>query len=181
MKQQDTMNKSVFKWELVGIIFIVLAGGALHFVYDWSGQWRPLAVIAAVNESTWEHLKLAFWPALVFFFIELFYIRKSGNNFFFAKAIGILLMPVSITVLFYAYTAFTEDMLAIDLTIFIVAVVIGQLTSYKLLKMKSLPAWTNGLGVVLLILMTLAFATLTYYAPELPIFKDPVSGGYGIQ
>jgi hypothetical protein len=175
------MKMSLLKWELVGIAFIVLAGGALHFVYDLSGQWRPLAVIAAVNESTWEHLKLAFWPALIYFLVEIAYIRKSSNNFSFAKAIGILLMPVSITVFFYGYTAFIEDMLAIDLTIFVVAVIIGQFTSYKILKMSPLPKWLNYLGIVLLVLMTIAFGTLTYYAPELAIFRDPVNGGYGIQ
>jgi hypothetical protein len=175
------MEKSILKWELIGIAFIVLAGGALHFVFELSGEWRPLAVIAAVNESTWEHLKLGFWPALIYFFVECFYIRKSSHNFFFAKAIGILLIPVSITVLFYAYTAFMEDMLAIDLTIFVVAVVIGQLASYEILRMRPLPAWTNGVGVALLLLMTGAFSTLTYHTPELPVFQNPEGGGYGIQ
>ncbi len=153
----------------------------MHFVFELSGEWHPLAVIAAVNESTWEHLKLGFWPALIYFCVECFYIRKSSSNFFSAKAIGILLIPVSITVLFYAYTAFMEDMLAIDLTIFVVAVVIGQLTGYKILKINPLPKWTNGVGIALLVLMTAAFSTLTYHAPEMLIFKDPVSGGYGIQ
>jgi hypothetical protein len=175
------MKNQNFKWELIGMIFIVLAGGLLHFVFAWSGSWKPLAVIAAVNESTWEHLKLAFWPALVWFLIEIFYIRKTSNNFYFAKAISILLIPVSITVLFYVYTAFMEDMLAIDLTIFVVAVIIGQGVSYKILKVKPLPRWTNVTGTALLVLMTIVFSTLTYYAPELGIFRDPVNGGYGIQ
>jgi hypothetical protein len=175
------MKNSILKWEIIGIVFIVLAGGLLHFVFEWSGSWRPLAIIAAVNESTWEHLKLAFWPALVWFLIEIFYIRKTSNNFYFAKAISILLIPVSITVLFYVYTAFMEDMLAIDLTIFVVAVIIGQGVSYKILKVKPLPRWTNVTGTALLVLMTIVFSTLTYYAPELGIFRDPVNGGYGIQ
>jgi len=174
------MEKSLLKWELIGIAFIILAGGALHFVFEMSGEWHPLAVIAAVNESVWEHLKLGFWPALIYFIVECFYIRRSSNNFFFAKAIGILMIPVSITVLFYVYTAFMEDMLAIDLIIFVVAVVIGQLTSYKLLKIRPLPAWANGLGITILILMTAAFSTLTYHAPEFPAFENPAGGGYGI-
>lgn len=174
------MKKSILRWELIGIAFIVLAGGALHFVFELSGGWRPIAIIAAVNESVWEHLKLAFWPALIYFVVEMFYIRKSSNNFYFGKATGILLMPVSIIVLFYAYTAFMEDMLAIDLTIFVIAVIIGQLTSYKILKMNPLPEWLNSLGTALLVLMTIAFSTLTYFAPGIAIFKDPASGGYGI-
>ena len=175
------MKKSTFKWELVGIVFIVIVGGALHFVFDFSGGWRPLALIAAVNESVWEHLKLGFWPALIYFLIEYRYIRKSSSNFLFAKAIGIFLIPVAITVLFYAYTAFIQDMLAADLIIFVVAVVVGQLTSYMILTLSPLPLWVNRLGMVLLILLAIAFGTLTYYAPQLPMFRDPTSGGYGIQ
>jgi len=174
------MEKPILKWELIGISFIIIAGGALHFVFELSGGWRPLAVIAAVNESVWEHLKLGFWPALIYFIGECFYIRKASDNFFFAKAIGILLIPVTIIVLFYAYTAFMEDMLAIDLTIFVAAVVIGQLTGYKILKILPLPGWANGVGIALLVLMTAAFSTLTYHALEWPIFQDPAGGGYGI-
>jgi hypothetical protein len=174
------MEKLILKWELIGIALIIILGGALHFVFELSGGWRPLAVIAAVNESVWEHLKLGFWPALIYFIVEYFYIRKYSKNFFFAKAIGILVIPVSIIVLFYAYTAFTEDSLAIDLTIFVAAVVIGQSTSYWLLKVESLPSWANGVGIALLVLMTAAFSTLTYHALEWPIFQDPAGGGYGI-
>jgi hypothetical protein len=174
------MKNPILKLELIGIVFIILAGGLLHFVFEWAGGWRPLAIIAAVNESTWEHLKLAFWPTLIWFLIEIFYIRKTSNNFYFAKAIGILLMPIGITVLFYAYTAFMEDMLAIDLTIFVVAVIIGQGVSYKILKAKPLTRWINVIGIALLVLMTAVFSTLTYQAPELEIFRDPVNGDYGI-
>jgi hypothetical protein len=73
-----------------------------------------------------------------------------------------------------------EDMLAIDLTIFVVAVIIGQGVSYKILKAKPLPRWTNVTGIALLVLMTVAFSTLTFYAPEFGIFRDPNNGGYGI-
>lgn len=175
------MKKYALKLELAGIAFIIVLGGALHFVFDLSGEWPPLALIAAVNESVWEHLKLGFWPALIYFLIEYRYIRKSSSNFLFAKAIGILLIPVAITALFYAYTAFFQDMLAADLTIFVVAVVVGQLTSYKVLTVSPLLLWVNRLGMVLLVLLAIAFGTLTYYAPQLPIFRDPISGGYGIQ
>ena len=174
------MKKSARKWELIGIIFIVILGGILHFAFEWSGEWRPLALIAAVNESVWEHLKLGFWPALIYFLIEYGYIIKSTSNFLIAKAIGIYLIPITMTALFYLYTAFVEDMLVADLIIFVLAIVIGQLSSYKMLTTRTWPSWMNGLGLALLILLTIAFSTLTYYAPHLPIFKDPITGSYGI-
>jgi len=175
------MKRSILRWELGGIAFVIILGGALHFVFDFSGEWPPLALIAAVNESVWEHLKLGFWPALIYFLIEYSYINKSTSNLLFAKAIGIFLIPVIITVLFYAYTAFIEDMLVADLLIFAVAVVVGQITSYKMLMLSPLPPWVNRLGMVLIILLAIAFGTLTYYVPQCPIFRDPVSGGYGVQ
>ena len=175
------MKEYIMKWELLGIVFIVITGSALHFVFDLFGGWRPLAIIAAVNESVWERLKLGFWPALIYGFVEYRYINKLSGNFLFAKAIGILLIPLAITVLFYGYTAFTGHILAVDIAIFVVAVVIGQMTSYKILTAAALPSWTKWLGIVLLIIMLIAFATFTYYPPQLPIFRDPLTDGYGIQ
>ena len=49
-------KKSILLWELAGIIFIVVLGSVLHFAFEWSGRWTPIAPIAAVNESVWEHL-----------------------------------------------------------------------------------------------------------------------------
>ena len=175
------MKSIVLRWELSGIIFALLLGALLHFAFDLSGEWLPLASIAAVNESVWEHLKLGFWPVLIYFLIEYRYISKSGSNFLFGKAIGIFLIPFTITVLFYAYTMVIEDILIADLIIFVVAIVVGQLTSYKILTMNPLPSWLNRFGMVFLILLAIAFSTLTYYAPQMPIFKDPITGGYGIQ
>ena len=58
-------SRSILRWEITGAIFIIVIGLALHFVFSWTGGWRPVAVVAAVNESIWEHLKLAFWPGLL--------------------------------------------------------------------------------------------------------------------
>ena len=55
------------KWGLV-FTLAVLGGAALHFLYDvWP---NPLtAVLAPVNESVWEHLKLLYWPFLAAAFV----------------------------------------------------------------------------------------------------------------
>src|SRR6056297_1692189 len=56
--------RAILSREMAGAVFIILVGSTLHFVFDWTGGWRPAALFAAVNESIWEHLKLAFWPGL---------------------------------------------------------------------------------------------------------------------
>jgi hypothetical protein len=59
------MRKKILIYTILGTVFAVFTGSGLHFLFDALGQWRPVAIIAAVNESTWEHLKLAFWPMFI--------------------------------------------------------------------------------------------------------------------
>ncbi len=175
------MRRPVLVWELAGIFFIIIFGSFLHFAFELSGNWKPLALIAAVNESVWEHLKLVFWPGLFYSIFELRYLGKTTNNFIAAKTISLYLMPITIVVLFYSYTFILgEDLFIMDILIFITAVIIGQLVSYKLLTSIKLPQSFNKLAPVFLIIIFLAFSLLTFYAPHLPIFRDPSSGGYGI-
>jgi hypothetical protein len=175
------MKRSVLRWELVGVGVIFLAGSLFHFLFDWSGGLAPVGVIAAVNESVWEHFKIAFWPALIYAIIEYPFLKRYTNNFFIAKAIGIYVMPVVIAAIFYAYTAiFGEEVLAVDILIFLVAVALGQLASYKILTLEQWPRWLCGLGVVMVVLLAVAYGVFTFYPPHLGVFRDAVSGGYGI-
>src|SRR5512136_2835991 len=135
MKSKENKQPSlIFRWEMWGILFVVLAGSLLHFTFDFSGGWKPLCIISAVNESVWEHLKLAFWPAFIWTVIEYFFTRKaykeSHVGLIFPEAVGAYVMPLVIVVVFYSYTAFTgHSILAVDLSTFVVAVVIGQIVS----------------------------------------------------
>jgi hypothetical protein len=175
------MKRSVLKWELVGIGVIFIVGALFHFLFEWSGNLEPVGVIAAVNESVWEHFKIAFWPALFYAIFEYPFLRRSTSNFMVAKAIGIYVMPVAIAVIFYSYTAIVgEEILIVDILIFFVAVALGQLASYKILTVRRWPRWTGGLGLVMVIALAVAFGVFTFYPPHLPIFRDAVSGGYGI-
>lgn len=78
----------VQRWETVGIVFIILVGATLHFVFEWSGCWRPIAWLAAVNESVGEHLKLALWPAVAFALAEYLAFGSRMAGFWAAKGIG---------------------------------------------------------------------------------------------
>jgi hypothetical protein len=177
-------SSNLLRWEMWGIIFISLAGSLLHFSFALSGDWKPLGIISAVNESVWEHLKLAFWPALFYAFIEYFVIRPKsslGHNFFLAKAIGAFSMPVVIVIVFYTYTSFvTESILVVDITTFWVAVAVGQILSYFLITHLKLSISFTWLGLGLFGAGALIFAIFTFYPPHLGIFQDSNTLGYGI-
>jgi len=175
------MKRPILKWELVGIAIISSVGALLHFAFEWSGQLPPIGVFAAVNESVFEHLKLTYWPALLYASIEYRLVRVSANNFLVAKTAGIYVMPVVIMALFYAYTTATgtENLIA-DIMIFIGAVALGQLTSYRILTRPRLRNSYHISALVGIISLGVIYAVFTFRPPQLPIFLDPVTGTYGI-
>ena len=163
------------------MIFIIILGSVLHFTFALSDYNLLVGAFSAVNESVWEHLKLGFWPALFYAAIEYRLLKELPNNFLFAKAVGIYVIPIAITVMFYSYTAVLgEDLFIMDIMIFILAVIIGQIVSYKLLTNKNSGENLNKISLIAIIILGLAFVLFTYYPPELPPFRDPISGEYGI-
>lgn len=175
------MNKKLLLWEIIGIAVIILAGSALHFVFEWTGRFTPVALIAAVNESTWEHLKLAFWPMLIFALIEYRYVRALAPNFWPAKTVALWLTPILIVAFFYGYVWLTgADNLAADITIFAVAIIIGQLVGLKLLTRTNVKPCTNTVAWIGLGIIIVAFCLATFFPPKIFLFQDPIGGGYGI-
>ena len=176
-----TMKKYVLKWEISGIVFVFLLGALLHFLFEWSGESRVVGLFASVNESVWEHFKQGFWPMCLFAAIEYKFLRGHVNNFFTAKAVAVYLIPIITGLVFYAYTAIIgEEILIVDIFIFLVAIIVGQLTSYKILISTRLPKYTNIISPVLIILLALILMLFTFYPPHLPIFLDGNTGTYGI-
>ena len=174
-------TKSIFEWEAAGILFISVSGSALHFAFAWSGYWPPIALVAAVNESIWEHLKLAFWPGLLWAAIERPNLDLGRNEFWAVKGIALLVAPVTIVVVFEAYTGILgRNILYLDIGTFILAVALGQLVSAWLLKSGPESPALRRLGHLLLGLQILAYSTLTYFPPHADLFMDTRNGTYGI-
>jgi hypothetical protein len=174
-------SKKVLVYEIIGTLFIIFLGSAFHFTYELSGRVAVVGAFSAVNESVWEHLKLAFWPSLIWLLIEYLLIKKLTNNFLPSKTIGTCTMIALIPIVFYSYTSMTgESIFAIDITTFIVAVIIGQIGSYTLFKKNQFSRNTDKVALIILVILGIAFIVFTFYPPHLPIFQDPISRGYGI-
>lgn len=73
--------------------------------------------------------------------------------------------------IFYTYTgAFGIENLFIDILTFVVAVIIGQTFAYMQLISKKKPPLNEYASSIMLIAILLAFAVITYFPPNLPIF-----------
>ena len=167
------MKNKVLLWEIGGFFFIGLIGASLHFTFELSNfSNMVVAFFSAVNESTWEHLKMVFWPGVVFALLEYTYVRGQVNNFLTAKTAGLLIMPLVITLGWYVYTPFTgRSIYKYDLMLFYLAVLIGQVISYTILTGSPLSMRVRWIAVGTLVILLIAFSTFTFYPPHIFLFE----------
>jgi len=174
-------SRAAAAWEILGIFVILGLGSLLHFLYAWSGNSPLVAPFAAVNESVWEHLKLVFWPALLWTLIEVGPLNTRVNNFWLAKALGAALMPLVIVSLFYFYMFLLGvNVFFLNIAIFVIAVLFGQYVSYRLLTGDERSPVASMLAPVIFVVLALLFIVFTFYPPSVGLFLDPVTQTYGI-
>jgi hypothetical protein len=175
------LNKKILYWEIGGIFFIIFLGSFMHFLFELTGYWAPIGAIAAVNESVWEHLKLGYWPLVFFTLIQYNFIKDEAKNIALAKLLASIMIIGFIIVFFYSYTAILgEDLFLLDILSFVLAVILAQLVSYKILTMKRLKKSVSIVSLVGLVIIGLLFILFTYFPPHLPLFQDGITGEYGI-
>ena len=170
------------KWELAGLFLTLILGNLLHFVYDWSGQSSVVAAFAAVNESTWEHMKLLAVPWIVWSLVEAAVLRKSRRPVLMARALGLLAGLLLIPLVYYTYTgALGTGSMVVDVVLFQAAVLLAALVSWRVQAKGSLSGvgW-NVLGLLVLLGVWALFVWWTYDPPQLPVFIDPTDGTRGL-
>lgn len=174
------MKRSLFLWQLAGLTFTAVLGTLLHFIYDWT-DIISLTPIAAVNESTWEHMKILFFPMLFFALIQSKFFSKDYTNFWQVKCAGIFLGTLLIPILFYTYNgAFGASPDWVNVLIFFIAAIAAYAAEYFLLKQKALTKTPSLPAKILLALFAATFIVFTYFPPQIPLFQDPISKLYGL-
>lgn len=175
------MNKrKILYWQIAAIIFTWILGTILHFTYEWSGENSIVGIFSAVNESTWEHLKLSFFPMLIFSIIEGIFLYKNSNNYIEAKTIGIFSAILLIIVIFYTYTGILGTNFAIiDILTFFVSVLLSEIITYKILLMDNQSNTTSKiLSICIILFLLICFIKFSFKAPEVQLFRNPRDGTY---
>jgi hypothetical protein len=174
------MKRPTFLWHAGGFAIATLLGTLLHFLHDWSGQSLWTAPFSGVNESTWEHMKLLYWPLLLFGIVQFFFFRGLPG-FWWIKLTGTLTGLLLIPVLFYTYNgAFGKSPDWLNITIFYVSAAGTFLLEWRLFQTK-MATWSHSwLAFIGLLLAGSMFVLFTFSTPQLPLFCDPESGQYGI-
>lgn len=168
--------KKIRNWQIVTVLFTLILGTLLHFTYEWSGNNQIVGTFSAINESTWEHLKLLFFPMLIFAIFEGINIYKETNNYIEAKTIAIIFGMLFITVFFFTYTGIIGTNFAVlDIGSFFVGVIFSEIITYKIMQMKSFSTnKTKTISIILISILVLCFIFFTFNTPNINYFRDPV-------
>ena len=174
------MKRSIKLWQLMGFAVTSLGGTLLHFLYDLTGKALWIAPFSGVNESTWEHMKLLFWPMLIFAIIESFFFRER-TDFWCIKLRGILLGLALIPILFYTYNgAISKSPDWVNISIFFISAAIAYIYETRLYEKVALACHIPFLSLSALIAIAALFIIFTFATPKIAIFKDPITGAYGV-
>ncbi len=174
------MNKSISFLQFAGFIFVSVVGTFLHFLYELTGKSLFAAPFSGVNESTWEHMKLIFFPMLVFTLIEWLF-SKDVEGFMCVKLIGTLTALALIPVIYYTYNgAFGKSPDWFNISVFYISAAAAFLLETKLFETKKTCGLPLAVSFFILCCIVASFVIFTFTPPHLPLFEDPVTGLYGI-
>lgn len=167
-------------WQIITVIICLILGTLLHFTYEWSGDNMIVGLFSAVNESTWEHLKLVFYPMLLMAVIGYLVIGKRSYNYWMAQVIGIITAMAFIVIFFYTYTGIIGTNFAIlNIGSFIVAICLGGYIAFKILSSPEMHD-SEFISIFFLIILFLSFVLYTFNPPSISLFRDPITNQYGI-
>ena len=162
------VRKEKLSFSIAGLTAIAV-GCALHFLYDVLPH--PLtALIAPVNESVWEHLKLLYYPTLL---AALMLAKRTNAPYrlwsgFFA---ALLVMPLLLLGVYYLLACgFGVTSLPLDIGLYVVTMAGGFLLAYLLYR----SGWAERAAGILLMLVIFYGAFLivfSFAAPPLDIFQ----------
>ena len=167
-------------WQAAGFAAVTFGGTILHFLYDWTGGSILAAPFSGVNESTWEHMKLLFWPLFLFALIQRLFF-KDQKKYWCVKLTQILLGLVLIPVLFYTYNGvFGKSPDWINIAIFYISALLVFLFEWLAFKKDWLQCKYSQLAFAVICLIGVLFVIFTFATPQIPLFQDPLTGTYGV-
>ena len=167
--------------EIIGAIFIIVIGCFSHFLYDWFNHSKIIGYFTAVNESTWEHLKLVIAPTFLWLIVE-YHFYFNNPNLFFARFISLMIMLLIIPLIFYSYTHFTKKpILFVDISSFIISIIVGQFVFSKLININISNLFLTHIGIIGLLIIFFAYIMNTYVPQKNFLHKDPITNKYGIK
>ena len=174
-----TNKNSLLKFQFISFFITAILGVLLHFTYELSDKNFIASIFSSINESTWEHLKLIFFPMLLSTIFGYLYFKKNYSNYLCARTISIIISMIFTIVFFYTYTGILGRNIAfVDISSFFISVLIGEYVTYKLANSDF--KCDKSIAIGFLVGIFILFAVFTFNPPNIKLFEDPLTGTYGI-
>ena len=165
------LKKNITAFFAIGIM-----GVLGHFLYEWCAKSTLVGFFFPVNESTWEHLKLLFFPTVIYSIFEYIFTKEKPKNYLPAIIISVWCGMITITTLFYTakgILGFNLDFF--NILIYFIAVLFSIYKKNKILKGDAFKTDTAFYIFAAIGLITaLAFIFFSFNPPSLGIFTPPV-------
>ena len=166
---------------IVSILIISILGTLSHFMYDVSKHNKVVGLFSAVNESTWEHIKIALTPIFFWSLIDGA-LYGSNPNYFLAKLVSLLVVIVLMPILFYGYkTLLNREIVFINIINFYIVIICSQLAFSYLVHMEAIDFIYSYMSCIGLFIVFGGYMVLTLMPIKSFIFKDPISHKYGFR
>ncbi len=161
------------KYMITGVFFVSIIGTLSHFVYEWSGENFFLGLFFPVNESTWEHMKMLFFPMLLYSTLAGTQLKRENPCLRFGMLAGILAGTALIPIFFYTYSGILGFYTTfLDVVIFYLSIICAFYLAYHLTKSCKNKKYFLPLSIAAGVVFIL-FLIFTYLPPELGIFAQP--------
>lgn len=165
--------KTLKKYTILGTIFVLITGTLSHFVYSWTNENFIAGLFFPINESTWEHMKLSFFPMLFYSIYMNQKLKKEYPCILSALLSGILLSTFLIPIIFYTYTGIIGTHLFIlDLLTFIISIILAFYLIYNATLSCRFESHESLLTFAVF-MMILFFFIFTYEPLPIGLFSNP--------
>lgn len=169
---------------ILSIAFITLLASLLHFAYNFSKKSTFVGIFTPVNESIWEHLKLALYPTTLWYIIYFLIFKNNqsldAKSLFAQCTCSILISMIIVVTFYYTYTgALGIHSLILDILSLVLGTSLGQTFSFVYFSKHD--AANVKPYIFVYIILVAAFTFFTFMPPKLPIFLDSETKTYGIK
>lgn len=159
-------------YTITGILFVLILGTLSHFFYEWSNHNFIVGFFMPVSESIWEHMKLIFFPMLLYSIVMIPKLNHTFPCVCSAYFSGLLTGTLLIPVIFYTYTGILGyNLLILDIATFVLCVLTAFYTARHLTLTCRMQRHTVLLSSVVF-LTAICFIVFSYCPPGLALFQS---------
>lgn len=165
-------------------IVIFLLSALFHFIYKWSGYNSIIGVIAPINESIFQHVKMIFLPIVIFYLISYLIFRNkmfiNENKWAIYPIITFVVTTIIIVISYYTLNyGFNISSMFLDILSLFIGLVASAIICIRL-EISSvdfqIPYYVS---IVVLAVIFGLLIYFNYFPIEVNFFFDKVNSTYG--